>query len=171
MRRSHLYIVAFATMLLSSCVAVSTTGTTTNSNGEHITKTPLEALRSLRGGQIDDDRTIRSHKQVSAADEDEEERAGSWLNKIRYQSKGAHGADELNQVTMAKNYLQENPELFNQIRNDMAKRYETYSIWRSMKYRSNEIRQAMETHGFTKKEYNAFVKEYKNFKPEDLSMQ
>ncbi|POM79787.1 Hypothetical protein PHPALM_2463 [Phytophthora palmivora] len=72
---------------------------------------------------------------------------------------------------MARTYLQENPQLFNQIRNDKAKRFETYSIWRSMRYRSDEVKRAMEAHGFTKKEYNAFVKEYKKFKPEDLSFQ
>ncbi|POM79324.1 Putative RxLR effector [Phytophthora palmivora] len=129
MRRSHVYIVALAAMFLSSSHALSTTETITNSNVAVISRSPLEALRSLRGGQIDDVGTLRSHKQVSAADEYREERAGSWLNKFRYQSKGAHGAEELNQVTMARYYLQENPQLFNRIRNDEAKRFETYSIW------------------------------------------
>ncbi|POM78396.1 Putative RxLR effector [Phytophthora palmivora] len=171
MRRTHFYMVALATTFLSSCVALSTTGPTRNSNGEHIMETPLQALRSLRGVQIDEDGILRPHKQVRAADEDREERAGGWLNKFRYQSQGAHGAENLNQVTMARKYLQENPQLFAQIRVDKNKRYETYLIWRGMEYHSDEVKRAMKDHGFTKKEYKEFVKEFKNFKPGDLSFQ
>ncbi|POM79299.1 Hypothetical protein PHPALM_3081 [Phytophthora palmivora] len=72
---------------------------------------------------------------------------------------------------MARYYLQDNPQLFNQIRHNKAKRFETYSVWRGMKYHSGDVKRAMEAHGFTKDEYEAFVKEFKKFKPEDLRIQ
>ncbi|OWZ15894.1 hypothetical protein PHMEG_00010388 [Phytophthora megakarya] len=69
---------------------------------------------------------------------------------------------------MARNYLQENPTLFEAIRSDHAKRYETYSIWRGMEDHSGDVKRAMEAHGLDPDEVSKFVKEYKNFQPAKL---
>ncbi|OWZ20821.1 hypothetical protein PHMEG_0004709 [Phytophthora megakarya] len=137
---------------------------------KHAAETPSKALRALHE---DNNNGLRIHEPVDEdTGDNKEERGGGvnkFLNKFRYQSKSAHGAEDLNQVAMARNYLQENPALFEAIRGNYAKRYEMYSIWRGMEYHSDEAGWAMKDYGFSSKDVKKFVQEYKDFQPERLS--
>ncbi|OWZ02302.1 hypothetical protein PHMEG_00026159 [Phytophthora megakarya] len=130
--------------------------------------------RALHEGNNYGGRVLRIHEPI---DEDnsgnQEERGGgtNFLNRFRYQSHGVHAAEDLNQVTMARNYLQYNPTLFSRIRSDSDKRYETYSIWRGAPYHSDEVKRAMKAHGLDAGEVRKFVEEYKAFKPATLSFE
>ncbi|OWZ08062.1 hypothetical protein PHMEG_00019459 [Phytophthora megakarya] len=70
---------------------------------------------------------------------------------------------------MAQTYLQKNPTLFTPMRTDVDKRYNTYAIWRSMKYHSDEVGRAMQLNEYSANEVMAFVKEYQKFQPATLS--
>ncbi|OWZ06344.1 hypothetical protein PHMEG_00021412 [Phytophthora megakarya] len=162
--RLSFFLVAFAVTFLTRTAALSP-------NNVIISGVPLKRPNSLRGNQDNGDRFLRIHETIRG-DEDnigEERGLDKFLNKIRYQSQGAHGAENLNQVTMARTYLQENPTLFNPMRTDSTQRYNTYAIWRGMQYHSDEVKQAMELNGYSAKEVKEFVKEYKSFKPATLS--
>ncbi|OWZ13051.1 RxLR effector protein [Phytophthora megakarya] len=131
-----------------------------------------KALYTLPGGHNHDGRVQRSHETFDSENDGAgEERGGginNFLNKFRYQSHGAEGAESFNPITMARIYLQENPSLFNVIRSDTDKRYETFLIWRSMKYHSDDVGRAMLLNGYSAKEVKKFVKEFKAFKPANL---
>ncbi|OWZ02002.1 hypothetical protein PHMEG_00026517 [Phytophthora megakarya] len=165
--RPSLFFLAFATAFLSSTASLPPNDTV-------ISGVPLKGPNSLRGNQDNGDRFLRIHETIRGDKENNgEERGGginNFLNNFRYQSQGAHGAEDLNQVTMARYYLQENPTLFNPMRTDSGKRYNTYAIWRSMKYHSDAVGRAMQLNGYSANEVMAFVKEYKKFQPAKLSI-
>ncbi|OWZ04577.1 RxLR effector protein [Phytophthora megakarya] len=158
MRLSH--ILVFATTFLASTTALSPSATT-----------PLKALRALHEGNNNGGRILRIHEPVDEdTGDNKEERGGgvnNFLNKFRYQSQGAHGADDLNPTLVQQ--LRNNPRLFEQMRTNDDLRKNIYSAWRGVKLHSGEVKTAMKNHGYTKEEYKQFVREYKNFKPEDLS--
>ncbi|OWZ11403.1 RxLR effector protein [Phytophthora megakarya] len=160
MRLSLCFLTLIVVTVNSSSSAMSTIETTT-SRRMTTSGTPVAETRSLRGAKTHDNR--------SAEHGDEEERGGfdKVLNKFRYQSQGAHGAEDLNPTLVQQ--LRENSRLFEQMRTNDDLRGNIFSVWRGVKLRSGEVKAAMKNQGYTKEEYKQFVKDYKNFKPQDLS--
>ncbi|OWY94862.1 RxLR effector protein [Phytophthora megakarya] len=161
MRLSYSFFALIVVLTVCSKSSAVSKIETMTANKMAISATPLAVPRYLRGVKIHDNR--------SAEHGEQEERGGfdKILNKFRYQSQGAHGAEDLNPKLVQQ--LRENPKLFEQMRANDDLRRNIFSAWRGVKVHSGEVKTAMKNQGYTKEEYKQFVDDYKKFKPENLS--